>query len=196
MKKFILIVLVFLSSCSVTNYWPDDLYYSVPPQRQQGYIDLHDRYLRMKTRDSRWSQFDEDYFYWNGIRPNGFFIPSWQIQPAIPFSYQYYWRFNPYLYNGIWYNPSIYTRQIYNTPIYRNNYNPYTFSSPKSPKLEPRTRSFNLNTYNNQTRGYSNNTQPTTPVRRFESNTTPNTSVPRVNTPSVPRSTNAPVRKF
>lgn len=208
MKKIFLALLIFLSSCSVSSYWSDDVYFSLPSQRENGYIDLHDRYLRMKSRDSRWSQFDDDFWYWNTPRQN-VIIPSWRYSLYDP--YFGYNRFsNPFFpqigwtpYPSIWYNPYNWRNNIY-------NYNPYVFTNTKpvvAPKLKPQPRTFNLNTYgSNRSSNYiqQSNTK-SAPVRVFNNTTTINsnqrvTPQTRVNTspiqPTVRPSTNAPVRKF
>lgn len=89
------LALSVLTSCSSmykSGSTPDDLYYSPGQERagtasqdryrsdgndDDGYVDLNDRYLRMKSSGGRrWSAFDDDFSYWNN--------PYWN---------------NPYLFN-------------------------------------------------------------------------------------------------
>lgn len=208
MKKILLALIIFLSSCGVTNYWSDDVYYSLPAQRENGYIDLHDRYLRMKSRDTRWSQFDDDFWYWNSPRQN-VILPYSIYDPYFGYN-----RFrNPFVpqigwippYTTFWYNPYS-NLWRYNT-IY--NYNPYVLSNPKPvimPRQQPQPRTFNLSTYGSS-RTSNTYIQPNSaPVRVFNNTTTTNSrtsvNIPQTRTNSIPAqasprpSTNAPVRKF
>ncbi len=89
------LAIAMLSSCSSiyrSGTTPDDLYFSPGQERagtvsdnryrsegndDDGYVDLSDRYLRMKASGgNRWSAFDDDFSYWNN--------PYWN---------------NPYLFN-------------------------------------------------------------------------------------------------
>ena len=69
-----------LLSCSAyreSASTPDDLYYS--PGRdvpEQGYVDLSERYLRMRSSSPRWRSFDSDFYYWN-FAP-GVFVSPWR----------------------------------------------------------------------------------------------------------------------
>lgn len=95
------LAIVLLSSCTSmykTGSTPDDVYFSPGQERNatasedryrsygedDGYVDLSDRYLRMKSSGgNRWSAFDDDFSYWNN--------PSWN---------------NPYLFNR-WSRPGM-----------------------------------------------------------------------------------------
>lgn len=78
------IALTVMTSCSSmykSGSTPDDLYFSPGQERagaasedrnrtygndDDGYVDLNDRYLRMKSSGGRrWSTFDDDFSYWN-----------------------------------------------------------------------------------------------------------------------------------
>lgn len=89
MKQRILLLVALtaaLGSCSVykNGQTPDDVYYS-PGREVTGYVSTEedsrandatspdDRYLRMKSLNrNRWSQFDDDFAYWNN--------PTWNNQ--------------------------------------------------------------------------------------------------------------------
>lgn len=209
MKRIILALIILLSSCVTTNYWSDDVYYSLPVQRENGYIDLHDRYLRMKSRDNRWSQFDDDFWYWNSPRHN-LVLPYSIYDPYFGYN-QFRSPFVPQIglipYTSFWYNP--YSNFWRSNSLY--NYNPYVFKNPKPliiPRQQSQPRTFNLSTY-----GSSRNTSTSilsntnsAPVRIFNNTTTTNSrssvNIPQTRSNSVPvqtspkPSTNAPVRKF
>ena len=82
-----------LASCSTvykSGQTPDDVYYSPGVENtgnvysdrngdnEDGYVDLNDRYLRMKSSSRRWSSFDDDFMYWNNpMWNNQFMFNSW-----------------------------------------------------------------------------------------------------------------------
>jgi hypothetical protein len=90
-----------LGSCSTmykSGPTPDDVYFSPAPAEtgyvsnesydrndrrgdyEDGYVDMSDRYLRMKSYSRRrWSAFDDDFMYWNNpMWNNSFMFNSWR----------------------------------------------------------------------------------------------------------------------
>jgi hypothetical protein len=146
---------------------PDDVYYSpgienagnVQNDREQteedGYVDVSDRYLRMKSSSRRWSAFDDDFAYWNN--------PTWNSQMMFnSWNAPYYgsgfgwsvgfgnywgspWYGPAYRASwGMWYNPFC--------PVYYGQ--PVVIVNPKPIYTNPRAngpRTYNLNTYNPNT---------------------------------------------
>lgn len=169
-----------LLSCNVykNGQTVDDVYFSPALQLNQltnhqdgnGYLDLSDRYLRMKSSNRRWFLFDEDFIYWNNS----------------PWNNQFF--FNP------WYRERVFFDFGYNP--YFNSFSPIYYNTAKRPS-NYRPRTINLNNYSNNNTGggskiYTNTpSYRSSPLRTFEtiSNNKPNNST---NT-----STNtAPVRTF
>ena len=117
MKTRLLLIssaVVALTSCSTykAGQTPDDVYYSparkavyaeTQQDRTQGqdeYVDMSDRYLRMKSMNrSRWSSFDEDYMYWNN--------PTWNNAYAFNSFYTPYSTFSPYYGMGYGYGSGL-----------------------------------------------------------------------------------------
>jgi hypothetical protein len=99
---------------------PDDVYFSPGVEQsgyartndradeEDGYVDMNDRYLRMKTNSRRWSAFDDDFAYWNN--------PMWNNQMAFnswnrPWGWNSGWNVgvgfgnawgNPWMWNNPW----------------------------------------------------------------------------------------------
>jgi hypothetical protein len=161
-----------LGSCGTmykSGQTPDDVYYSpgiedagyvrTEENRQEeedGYVDVSDRYLRMKSSSQRWSAFDDDFAYWNNPTWNSqMMFNSWRM-PYYPyygsgFSWSIgvgnYWG-NPWYGAGFgwnsWYNPFC--------PVYYGQ--PVVIINPKPVYANPRAngpRTYNLNTYNPNT---------------------------------------------
>ncbi len=116
-----------LGSCSTmykSGPTPDDVYFSpAAPESgyvsrenydrynngdsyEDGYVDMSDRYLRMKSSSRRrWSTFDDDFMYWNNpYWNNSFMFNSWS-RPGMGFSYGFgpmswgnpFMGYNPYM---------------------------------------------------------------------------------------------------
>ena len=201
MKKIIyLITLLFFTSCSIYNqsYMSDDLYYSMPrTYTQTNYVDLHDRYLTMKTRNLRWNSFDNDYWYWNSI--NLPYLMNNQYYPMYPSL----WGFN----NRIDYNRNNLFNNWGIINIYQSNYL-NTYQRQQNTKLNNTPRQVNLQTYNLQSNtnqlfkgiqktapSVNYKTPTSSPVRQF--NSQPSNSVQKTVSPAPSISNkNAPVRKF
>lgn len=175
----LLLILFSISSCNIqfSGYMSDDLYYSVPLSNNNQYIDLHDRYLYMKTRGNRWQSFDDDFNYWN-IRP-GFVVPNYNRWYNIydPFLST---RIPAYPFFGQNFNYSIinYNQTIYNNRQRTSDFKVFTNPNQNNfQRNEP--RKFNLNTFNNSSNLNTN---------RTNNSTNPNTTTQTRNS--------APVRKF
>jgi hypothetical protein len=111
MKTRILLMAIgatVLGSCSTmykSGPTPDDVYFSPAPVEtgyvgresydrnvgrgdyEDGYVDMSDRYLRMKSSSRRrWSAFDDDFMYWNNpMWNNSYMFNSWR-RPGIGWS--------------------------------------------------------------------------------------------------------------
>ena len=115
MKTRLLLIasaVVSLASCSTykAGQTPDDVYFSPSrkvmyaegmqqPSERDEYVDMSDRYLRMKSMDrTRWSTFDQDYMYWNN--------PGWNNAYSYNSFYSPYGSssmFSPYYGTGMGY---------------------------------------------------------------------------------------------
>ena len=195
------------SSCSTlykSGQTPDDVYYSPGAERsgyvdqeRDGYVDLDDRYLRMKSSSRRWSAFDDDFMYWNNPGWNSqFMFNSWG-RPMLGFGYGSMWGnpffggFNPYYgFNAFHGNP--YSPFYYGSPVVIINK-----PVPTNPRANgPRT--FNLNTYRANTNGYvdpktgktiysSTPSSGNTGIRIFSNSNNTNRTGNYINTESRPR---------
>lgn len=182
----ILISVLLLQSCSHynTGSMVDDVYYSEIRIQKQGYVDLHDRYLTMKTRGTRWQNFDDDFNYWY-LYPNTSLIGWW---PNVGFGlgnvYYPSWRWWNYPYMSS-FNYPIWRPQPYLTPVLPVK--PSTINT-------NRPRQFNLNTYGNSTNTNSTISVPrnNSPVRQFNNGSG---NSPSSSNMAIPRNS-APVRKF
>lgn len=206
-KLFYLISILLLNSCTVYNeaYTGDDLYFSVPrTYNQSGYVDLHDRYLTMKSRNSRWNTFDDDFWYWNSMNSRTIIMPfyqpytqlySWRLNNNWNYN-QFDWRFNNWNYMS--YQPYRFgTFQSYNN-IYQPNYTRKEVRSYNSPKHNA-PRQFNLNSYNSSPSRTDNQTSLQNNSRSFapQNNNSPVRTMPSQSAAPVRISNgNAPVRKF
>jgi hypothetical protein len=148
---------------------PDDVYFSPGVERsgyartqeqaddEDGYVDMNDRYLRMKSSGSRWSTFDDDFAYWNNptwnsqVSFNSFYTPyGWSTGWGVGIGYGNFYG-SPWGWNmGVgwgtgWYSP------WYN-PFWPGYYGcPVVIVSPKPVYGNPLAngpRTYNLNTYN------------------------------------------------
>jgi hypothetical protein len=163
-NRFVLLVLSIaaFTSCNVykSGQTPDDVYYSPAKERpayvsgdqnkkqyQDDYVDMNDRYLRMKTLNrSRWSAFDDDYMYWNDSRWNNQMyynsgVPYYGAHPGMGLGYgSLGYTFYGSSYYSPWANPFC--------PVYYGS--PIVIISPKPTYRNPVAngpRTFNLNTY-------------------------------------------------
>jgi hypothetical protein len=176
---------------------PDDVYYSPGIEEtgyanndqnqndDDGYVDVNDRYLRMKSSSQRWSAFDDDFAYWNNpgwnsqVMFNSFYSPwGWSTGWGVGVGYGSPWGWSmnvgwgtgwyyPWGWNS-WYNP--FCPGYYGNPVVIVKPVPY------NPRANgPRT--YNLNTYNPKT-GKPIYTNPKLPGRSYAY--TPSTGSSRV----------------
>jgi hypothetical protein len=157
---------------------PDDVYFSPGAERSgyvdndrnggydDGYVDLDDRYLRMKSSSRRWSTFDDDFMYWNNPSWNNQFMFNAWNRPGIS------WGMGNFGMGSMWGNPFFGMGSMYpfnphmgfNT-FYGNPFSPFYYGTPvviiNNPKPMPTNprangpRTFNLNTYNPSGSGYT-----------------------------------------
>jgi hypothetical protein len=158
---------------------PDDVYFSPGVEQsgyarteeradeEDGYVDVNDRYLRMKSSSRRWSAFDDDFAYWNN--------PSWNSQMSFnawnsPWGWNSGWNVgigfgntwaNPWMWNSPWgWNNGWGMNAgwgwgrpgLWNNPFCPSFYgNPVVIVNPKPIYSNPRAngpRTYNLNGYN------------------------------------------------
>lgn len=161
---------VALTSCSTyrSGQTPDDVYYSPgrqavvaeTQQRQQNqpqdeYVDMSDRYLRMKAMDrARWSTFDNDYMYWNNptwnnaYMYNSLYTPGYGSHGAFSPYYGYGGGFGMGMYGGIGFGYS----NFWGSPFYPGYYGAPIVIVGKPVYHNPAAygpRTYNLNTYTN-----------------------------------------------
>lgn len=167
-----------LGSCSTvykSGQTPDDVYYSPGVENtgnvysdrsgdnEDGYVDLNDRYLRMKSSSRRWSSFDDDFMYWNNpMWNNQFMFNNWNRpmggmwgSPWMSMGPNF--GFNPFFGNGMFMGGF--------DPFWGNPFNPFFFGTPvviindplKPISTNPRAngpRTYNLGSYNPNRTGY------------------------------------------
>ena len=181
-----------LGSCTTmykSGQTPDDVYYSpgVQPTKfaenhqdqndEDGYVDVNDRYLRMKSSSQRWSAFDDDFAYWNNPTWNtqvmfnawstpwgwnsgwgmgiGYGSPwGWNMSVGWGTGWYYPWGWNP------WYNP--FCPGYYGNPVVIVKPVPYN-------PIANGPRTYNLNTYNPRS-GLPTYNDPKTPGRAYTYN--------------------------
>ena len=185
-----------LGSCSTvykSGQTPDDVYYSPGVEQSgyansdrnavsdDGYVDLDDRYLRMKSSSRRrWSSFDDDFMYWNNpMWNNQFMFNSWN-RPMGGFWNSPFlggmgmgwgmgmgpnFGFNPFFGNGMFFDPFWNRPMMGFNSFYGNPFSPFYFGTPvvvvnhplKPVSNNPRAngpRTYNLGTYNPSGSGY------------------------------------------
>jgi hypothetical protein len=206
MKTRLLLIasaVVALTSCSTyrSGQTPDDVYYSpgrqaayaetqqrMQDQPQDEYVDMSDRYLRMKAMNrSRWSTFDNDYMYWNNPTWNNAYMYNSLYTPG----YQSYSAFSPYYgygsgfgmggwYGGMGFGYS----NFWGSPFYPGYYGAPIVVVGKPVYHNPAAygpRTYNLNTYTNPGRpvngGYSHLSNPTSVGNDRNGNATYNAPV-------------------
>lgn len=189
MKNFVLLLFVVMfTSCTVQEYMTDDLYFSAPRSyNQSNYIDLHDRYLTMKSRNSRWNTFDDDWWYWNSL--NSRFSSNWW-QPTLDVYPRYIWgtSFTNWNYRNY---PFISNYTPVNNWGVINIYQP-NYSKPTVSNKHNAPRQFNLQTYGSNNRNFSSERNQTQSMfERTQSTRTINSVNQRVTTNG-----HVPVRKF
>lgn len=149
MNRFLSTALLasLLAGCSTayrSGQTPDDVYFSPSAPRvarqeeyvamndrdgynRDGYndVDMSDRYLRMKSSGrSRWSQFDDDYTYWNNPYWNN--RSYFDLYPSISFGS----RFSPFGFNSPFASPFGYNS-------FGLGYNSFGFGYGYSPYMNP-----------------------------------------------------------
>jgi hypothetical protein len=187
------LALLALSSCSTmykSGQTPDDVYFSPGAERSgyvdndrnggydDGYVDLNDRYLRMKSSGRRWSTFDDDFMYWNNPSWNNQFMFNAWNRPVFG------WGMGSMGMGSMWGNPYFGMGSMFMhdpffgfNSFYGSPFSPFYYGTPvviiNNPKPMPSNprangpRTFNLNTY---TPSGSNYTDPRTGKNVYMSN--------------------------
>jgi hypothetical protein len=177
-----------LASCSTvykSGQTPDDVYYSPGVENtgnvysdrnggnEDGYVDLNDRYLRMKSSSRRWSSFDDDFMYWNNpMWNNQFMFNTWNRPMGGMWGSPWMGMgpnigFNPFFGNGMFmggfdpfWHGSMWGGSMFGFNNFMGNpFNPFFFGTPvviindplKPISTNPRAngpRTYNLGSYN------------------------------------------------
>ena len=177
------------SSCSTlykSGQTPDDVYFSPGAEQsgyvnndrnneyEDGYVDLDDRYLRMKSSSRRWSSFDDDFMYWNNPSWNNqFMFNSWN-RPSMGWNLGFGSMWGGSMYGMNSFNNPFYSP--FNSPfhnpysggfgsMYGNPFSPFYYGTPvviiNNPKpisTNPRAngpRTYNLGTYGSSNNSYT-----------------------------------------